>query len=145
MRRESTYGQLFAGTAFSPSPSARSFPDSFTASGVAADQRVVPHFALSQLPPRVWNSPAVRTGQVHCALVGSLESITQGWSSQAAQGVPAGQLIAGWMVIDVESWDRAKELASELSAAPGPDGKPIHEWLEVRPFLTEMPNSTVTG
>ncbi len=44
-------------------------------------------------------------------------------------------LIAGWMVIDVPSWDRAVELAGELSAAPGPDGRPIHEWLEVRPFL----------
>jgi hypothetical protein len=45
-------------------------------------------------------------------------------------------LIAGWMIIDVESWDRAVELAGELSAAPGARGEPIHEWLEVRPFLT---------
>jgi hypothetical protein len=44
-------------------------------------------------------------------------------------------LIAGWMVIDVDSYDRALELAGELSAAPGAGGKPIHEWLEVRPFL----------
>ncbi|WP_402465307.1 YciI family protein [Isoptericola aurantiacus] len=44
-------------------------------------------------------------------------------------------LIAGWMVIDVESQDRAVELAGELSAAPGAGGRPIHEWLEVRPFL----------
>ena len=51
-------------------------------------------------------------------------------------------LIAGWMVIDVESWDRAVELAGELSAAPGPNGKPIYEWLEVRPFLTEPPTVT---
>lgn len=43
-------------------------------------------------------------------------------------------LIAGWMIIDVESWDRAVELAGELSAAPGAGGQPIHEWLEVRPF-----------
>ncbi len=43
-------------------------------------------------------------------------------------------LIAGWMIIDVESWERAVELAGELSAAPGAGGKPIHEWLEVRPF-----------
>ena len=42
-------------------------------------------------------------------------------------------LIAGWMIIDVDSWDRAVELAGELSAAPGAGGKPIHEWLEVRP------------
>jgi hypothetical protein len=46
-------------------------------------------------------------------------------------------LIAGWMAIDVENYARALELAGELSAAPGPDGKPIYEWLEVRPFLTE--------
>lgn len=45
-------------------------------------------------------------------------------------------LIAGWMIIDVENWERAVELAGELSAAPGPGGDPIHEWLEVRPFLT---------
>ena len=44
-------------------------------------------------------------------------------------------LIAGWMVIDVESYERAVELAGELSAAPGAGGEPIHEWLEVRPFL----------
>ncbi len=49
-------------------------------------------------------------------------------------------LIAGWMVIDVESRERALELAGgELSAAPGAGGEPIHEWLELRPFLTEPP------
>jgi hypothetical protein len=51
-------------------------------------------------------------------------------------------LIAGWMVIDVDSYDRAVELAGELSAAPGAGGEPIHEWLEVRPFL--VPGHTVT-
>jgi hypothetical protein len=48
-------------------------------------------------------------------------------------------LVAGWMIIDVESWDRAVELAGELSAAPGAGGEPIREWLEVRPLLTELP------
>lgn len=51
-------------------------------------------------------------------------------------------LIAGWMIIDVESYDRALELAGELSAAPGAGGKPIHEWLELRPFLGEPPTIT---
>ena len=51
-------------------------------------------------------------------------------------------LIAGWMVIDVDSYDRALELAAELSAAPGQGGKPIHEWLELRPFLTAPPTIT---
>ena len=51
-------------------------------------------------------------------------------------------LIAGWTVIDVDSYDRALQLAAELSAAPGAGGKPIHEWLEVRPFLTLPPTIT---
>ncbi|WP_033344225.1 YciI family protein [Catenuloplanes japonicus] len=44
-------------------------------------------------------------------------------------------LIAGWMVIDVDSYERALALAGELSAAPGAGGRPIHEWLELRPFM----------
>jgi hypothetical protein len=51
-------------------------------------------------------------------------------------------LIAGWMVIDVDGCDRAVELAGELSAAPGAGGRPIHEWIELRPFLA---NPTTTG
>ena len=51
-------------------------------------------------------------------------------------------LIAGWYVIDVESWERAVQLAGELSAAPGAGGKPVREWLEVRPLLTELPTVT---
>ncbi|MFI5952983.1 YciI family protein [Cryptosporangium sp. NPDC051539] len=43
-------------------------------------------------------------------------------------------LIAGFYVIDVDSYQRALELAGELSAAPGKDGEPIHEWLELRPY-----------
>jgi hypothetical protein len=45
-------------------------------------------------------------------------------------------LIAGFMVIDVETWERAVELAGELSAAPGAGGRPVGEWLELRPLLT---------
>ncbi len=51
-------------------------------------------------------------------------------------------LIAGWMIIDVDGEDRAIELAGELSAAPGAGGRPIHEWLEVRPFLAAPPTVT---
>ncbi|MEV8442883.1 YciI family protein [Actinosynnema sp. NPDC051121] len=49
-------------------------------------------------------------------------------------------LIAGWIVVDVDSYERALELAGELSAAPGAGGEPIHEWLEVRPMMT-LPNT----
>jgi hypothetical protein len=51
-------------------------------------------------------------------------------------------LIAGWYVIDVDSYERAVELAGELSAAPGAGGKPIYEWLEVRPFMEAPPTVT---
>ena len=51
-------------------------------------------------------------------------------------------LIAGFMIIDVDSYERAIELAGELSAAPGAAGKPIHEWLEVRPFMSAPPTVT---
>ncbi len=49
-------------------------------------------------------------------------------------------LIAGWMVIDVDSQERALELTGELSAAPGAGGRPLGEWLELRPFLDDRPN-----
>jgi hypothetical protein len=51
-------------------------------------------------------------------------------------------LIAGWMIVDVDSQARAIELAAELSSAPGAGGEPIHEWLEVRPFLSAPPTLT---
>lgn len=51
-------------------------------------------------------------------------------------------LVAGWMVIDVDSHERALELAAELSAAPGAGGRPIREWLELRPFMTDQPVTT---
>lgn len=56
--------------------------------------------------------------------------------------VETKDLIAGWMVIDVDSYERALELAGELSAAPGPGGTPLQEWLEVRPFLGAPPTIT---
>jgi hypothetical protein len=51
-------------------------------------------------------------------------------------------LLAGWMVIDVDSLERAHEAAAFLSSAPGPGGQPIQEWIEVRPFMDEPPTVT---
>src|SRR5690606_18109762 len=48
-------------------------------------------------------------------------------------------VIAGWTVIAGDSYERALELAGDLSAAPGAGGKPIHEWLELRPFMPAPP------
>ena len=51
-------------------------------------------------------------------------------------------LIAGWMIIDVDSLERAHEAAAFLSSAPGPGGIPLNEWIEVRPFMSEPPTVT---
>ena len=51
-------------------------------------------------------------------------------------------LIAGWMVVDVDSYERALELAGGLSAAPGSAGKPVQDWIEVRPIMTAPPTIT---
>ena len=44
-------------------------------------------------------------------------------------------LVAGWAIIDTSSYERALEVAGELSAAPGKGGHPINEWLEIRSFM----------
>ncbi|KGN41085.1 YciI family protein [Knoellia aerolata] len=56
--------------------------------------------------------------------------------------VETKDLIAGWMAIDVDSVERAHEVAAFLSSAPGPGGVPLEEWIEVRPFLTSLPEVT---
>ncbi len=40
-------------------------------------------------------------------------------------------LVAGWYMIDVESHERAVELAAHVSSEPGPGGEPLHEWIDV--------------
>jgi hypothetical protein len=48
-------------------------------------------------------------------------------------------LIAGWMMIEVDSYQRALDLASELSAAPWAGGTPLGEWLELREVMSAPP------
>ena len=45
------------------------------------------------------------------------------------------ELLAGYRLIDVDSWERALEIASQASAAPGPDGAPIGDHIEVREVM----------
>jgi hypothetical protein len=45
------------------------------------------------------------------------------------------ELLAGYRMIDVESLERALEIAAEASAAPGPGGKPIKTIIEVREVM----------
>jgi hypothetical protein len=48
-------------------------------------------------------------------------------------------LVAGWFMIDVDSHERAIELAAYVSSEPGPGGEPLYEWIDVREVMSELP------
>lgn len=43
------------------------------------------------------------------------------------------EFLAGFWILDVESAQRAYEIAARVSTAPGPGGKPLYMPVEVRP------------
>jgi hypothetical protein len=45
------------------------------------------------------------------------------------------EFLAGFWVVDVESEDRAIEIANSISLAPGPGGAPLHLPIEVRQVM----------
>jgi hypothetical protein len=45
-------------------------------------------------------------------------------------------LVAGWYMVDVESRERAIELAAYISSEPGPGGGPLYEWIDVREVMS---------
>jgi hypothetical protein len=47
----------------------------------------------------------------------------------------AKEVLAGYQLIDVESEQRAVEIAAQVSAAPGPGGVPTRQPIEVRPVM----------
>lgn len=49
------------------------------------------------------------------------------------------EFLAGYWIVDVDSPERALEIAAEASAAPGPGGKPIGEYIEVRAVMGSAP------
>ena len=46
------------------------------------------------------------------------------------------ELIAGYRMIEVDSLDRAIEIAAKASAAPGPNGVPLQDQIEVREVMS---------
>jgi hypothetical protein len=49
--------------------------------------------------------------------------------------VESKELLAGYRTVDVESLDRALEIAARASAAPGPGGRPVKQPIEVREVM----------
>jgi hypothetical protein len=45
------------------------------------------------------------------------------------------EVLAGYWAIDVDTPERAYEIAAKASAAPGPGGKPLNMEIEVRPVM----------
>jgi hypothetical protein len=50
------------------------------------------------------------------------------------------EFLAGFWIIDVESPERAYQIAAEASSAPGPGGKPMNMGIEVRQVMSAPPN-----
>ena len=48
--------------------------------------------------------------------------------------------IAGYQIVDVESWERAVEIAARLSAVPGPGGKATQQPIQVREVMEDAPS-----
>ena len=51
----------------------------------------------------------------------------------------AKEFLAGYWIVDVDSTERAYELAARASAAPGPGGKPLNMAIEVREVMSAPP------
>jgi hypothetical protein len=49
-------------------------------------------------------------------------------------------LVAGWYMVDVESRERALEIAAHISSEPGPGGTPLYEWIDVREVMSHAPS-----
>jgi hypothetical protein len=51
----------------------------------------------------------------------------------------AKEFLAGYWIVDVESPERAYEIAAQASAAPGPGGEPLNMAIEVRQVMSGPP------
>jgi hypothetical protein len=52
----------------------------------------------------------------------------------------AKEFLLGYWIVDVESPERADEIAARLSAGPGPGGAPLSMPIEVRQIMSGKPN-----
>ena len=50
------------------------------------------------------------------------------------------EFLAGYWIVDVDSPDRAYQIAAEASAAPGPGGAPLNMAIEVREVMSPPPD-----
>jgi hypothetical protein len=53
------------------------------------------------------------------------------------------EFLAGFWIIDVDSPERACDIAARISAAPGPEGAPLNMPIELRPIMSGPPQEMV--
>jgi hypothetical protein len=89
-----------------------------------------------------WSPAAVRRHFDHqraldaeLAAAGELVE-AQGLGARLGAAEDEGAVLAGYRVVDVESEERALQIAAQASAAPGPDGAPLGRRVDVRRLLT---------
>ena len=49
------------------------------------------------------------------------------------------EFLAGWWIVDVDTPERAVEIAAHISTAPGPGGRPLNMPIEVHPVMSAPP------
>ena len=57
----------------------------------------------------------------------------------------AKEFLAGYWIVDVDSQERAYQIAAEASAAPGRGGKPLNMAIEVREVMSAPPQDLPRG
>jgi len=57
----------------------------------------------------------------------------------------AKEFLAGYWIVDVETSERAYEIAARASSAPGPGGAPLNNPIEVRRVMSALPQLESEG
>jgi hypothetical protein len=95
---------------------------------------------------RRFNKKLTELGEL--VAVEALTAPDQAKAVRARRGAPpvtdgvfpeAKEFLAGYWMVDVETPERAYEIAAEASAAPGPGGEPLNMTIEVRQVLSGPP------
>ncbi|WP_425357589.1 YciI family protein [Plantibacter cousiniae (nom. nud.)] len=110
---------------------------------------------MDQLTAEEWSAHVQHMQDMETRLIESGELVSSeglsmggAWVRFDGEGLPpvvdgpfaeTKELIAGWMLVEVDSYDRALAIAAELSAAPWAGGTPLGEWLELREVMSAPP------
>jgi hypothetical protein len=87
------------------------------------------------------NADLIAAGELVDAQAAAQEAkrvVSDGVTSSVRPATGDRPALAAYRVVDVESEERAVQIAVRMSAAPGPGGVPIQQPVEVRPVMRVM-------